>query len=246
MQVIPAIDIRAGRCVRLTQGDYARETVYADDPVEVARRWFAAGAQRIHVVDLDGAAGDGPVNLGIVADIVRAVAIPIQFGGGLKAWEHAEAALDAGVDRVILGTAAISDRALVQRLTVVHGEKLVVGIDARDGTVAVRGWKESSGVPALRLAAEMVELGVRRLIYTDIARDGMLSEPNYEALERVMATARVPVIASGGVGRLEHLVRLSRTGAEGAIVGRALYTGDVNLAEAIASLRIENEARRAD
>lgn len=246
MQVIPAIDIRGGRCVRLFQGDYARETVYSDDPVAVARRWADEGAERLHVVDLDGAAGDGPRNLEAVSRIVASVAIPVQLGGGLKSRKDVEVALAAGVERVILGTAAVATPWLVEDLVLQFGARVVVGIDARDGMVAVRGWRETSDVPALALAKEMVARGVLRLIYTDISRDGTLAEPNYDALRQLIASVDVPVIASGGVAKIAHLLRLRELGAEGAIVGRALYTGDVVLAEAIRATRAAGEQHRAD
>lgn len=233
MLIIPAIDIRRGRCVRLLQGDYDRETVYDDDPVAVAKRWAELGAERLHVVDLDGAAGDGPVNLDVVARIVAAVSIPVQVGGGLKRWEHVAEALALGAERVILGTAAIENKGLVERAVAENSEAVVVGIDARDGLVSTRGWREASRVRALELAREMVALGVRRLVYTDISRDGTLTEPNFQATAELVAAVAVPVIASGGVAALDHVRRLARSGVEGAIIGRALYTGHVNLTDAL-------------
>jgi phosphoribosylformimino-5-aminoimidazole carboxamide ribotide isomerase len=228
------------------QGDYSQETVYADDPVEVARRWARLGAERIHVVDLDGAVAEGPRNLAVVGQIVQEVEIPVQLGGGLKSRQHVEAALARGVERVVLGTIAVTDPDLVKGLAADCGERIVVGIDARGGLVAVRGWKETSAVPALDLAKSMTELGVKRFVYTDISRDGTLGEPNYEALGQMVAAVPVPVIASGGVGRLEHLLRLNQMAVEGAIVGRALYTGDVDLAQAIGALRAAKEGDSAD
>ena len=233
MLVIPAIDIRGGLCVRLTQGDYSRETVYDDDPVAVAERWAECGATILHVVDLDGAAGGEPRNLGVVERIVAAVAIQVEFGGGLKREADVESALAVGVGRVVLGTAALEDADLVQRLTALFGDRIVVGIDARDGLVATRGWRKTSSVTALALAGDMVARGVGRLIYTDIARDGTLTEPNYAALAQLQAAVHVPIIASGGVSRVEHIRALAALGAEGVIVGRALYTGHVDLREAL-------------
>ncbi len=239
MLVIPAIDVRGGRCVRLVQGDYARETVYDDDPIGVAERWAAAGAERLHVVDLDGAAGDRPRNLDVVARLAARVAVPVQMGGGLKRWQDIVDAFACGVERVILGTAALEDRGLVERAVAAFGERIIVGIDARDGLVATRGWRQTSGVSALALARAMEALGVRRLIYTDIARDGTLSEPNYAAVAEVRAAVSIPVIASGGVASVEHVRRLARLGVEAAIVGRALYTGQVDLAAALWAAREE-------
>lgn len=234
MLVIPSIDIRGGKCVRLTQGDYARETIYDDDPVAVARRWQDEGASLIHVVDLDGAKAGAPVNLDVVERVVSGVDVPVQLGGGLRQWEDIARALGAGVARVVLGTAALEDRDLLQKAIAELGERLVVGIDARDGKVATRGWRETSTVTATELARDVEGLGVQRLVFTDIARDGTLSEPNYASLSAMMGAVRIPVIASGGVARLEHIGRLAALGVEGAIVGRALYTGNLRLSEAIA------------
>jgi phosphoribosylformimino-5-aminoimidazole carboxamide ribotide isomerase len=232
-KVIPAIDLRGGRPVRLYQGDYARETVYGDDPVAVARAWAAAGAPRLHVVDLDGARAGAPEHLAALAAIAAAVEIPVEFGGGIRTREAADAALAAGADRVIVGTAAIEDSSLAQTLAAALGPRLVLGVDARDGLVATRGWLSGSGVAATELVAQARDWGVQRIIYTDIARDGTLTEPNYAGLEAVIAAAGVPVIASGGVAHVDHLVRLRALGAEGAIVGKALYDGAIQLQEAI-------------
>jgi phosphoribosylformimino-5-aminoimidazole carboxamide ribotide isomerase len=238
-EVIPAIDLRAGRAVRLYQGDYARETVYADDPVAVARAWAAGGAPRLHVVDLDGARAGEPCHLAVLAAIAAAVAIPLEFGGGVRSRAAAEAALAAGADRVIVGTAAIEDPALAQALAAALGPRLVLGVDARDGQVATRGWESASQVAATDLAARARAWGVQRLIYTDIARDGTLTEPSYASLAAVIAVAEMPVIASGGVAHVDHLRQLRALGAEGAIVGKALYDGAVRLDEALAAARDE-------
>ncbi len=225
--------------MRLVQGDYARETVYGDDPVAVAEQWALAGAARLHVVDLDGAAGDAPRNLPVVARIAARVAVPVQMGGGLKRWQDLVAALACGVDRVILGTAALEDRGLVERAVAEFGEKIVVGIDARGGLVATRGWQQTSRVQALALAREMVTLGVRRLVYTDITRDGTLSEPNFAAIAELSAAVAIPIVAAGGVASVEHVRRLARLGVEAVIVGRALYTGHVELAAALRAAQEE-------
>ena len=246
MLIIPAIDIRNGKCVRLYQGDYARETVYAEDPVEVGLAWERAGARWLHLVDLDGAAGQSGRNLPTVRAIAAAVGLPVQLGGGLRSWESLESAFAAGVERVVLGTAALEDRALLERATATYGERLAVGIDARGGLVATRGWRETSNVRALDLAREMVSLGVRRLIYTDIARDGTLAGPNFDSLAELVAAVPVPVVASGGVANLEHLLRLAALGAEAAIVGRALYTGQLDLAEALRALAGDGEGEDVD
>ncbi len=233
-EVIPAIDIRGGRCVRLLQGDYDRETVYDADPVAVARRWAAAGAPRLHVVDLDAARTGAPVNAELVAAIARAVPVPLQVGGGIRSEAVARAYWEAGVERVVLGTAAVRDVALVTRLVELAPERVVVAVDARDGVVRVDGWTAAAGVSALELVARMTALGVRRFLYTDIARDGSLTAPNVEALRRLVAATSAPVIASGGVARVAHVRQIAACGAAGVIIGRALYTGDVDLAAALA------------
>jgi phosphoribosylformimino-5-aminoimidazole carboxamide ribotide isomerase len=238
-EVIPALDLRAGRLVRLYQGDYRRERVYSDDPVAVARAWAAAGAPRLHVVDLDGAREGEPQHLHVLAAIAAAVPVPIQFGGGIRTWAAAEAALRAGADRLIVGTAAVDDPALVQALAAALGPRLVLGIDAREGLVATHGWRSAAPLPAPELAARARAWGVQRLIYTDIARDGTLTAPNYAGLQAVIAAAGLPVIASGGIARVEQLYRLRTLGAEGAIVGTALYEGTLHLADALAAMREE-------
>lgn len=234
-EIIPAIDIRGGRCVRLLQGDYDRETVYDGDPVAVARRWAAAGAPRLHVVDLDAARSGAPVNADLIAAIARAVPVPLQVGGGIRTETVARAYWEGGVERVVLGTAAVRDAALVERLVELAPERVVVAVDARDGIVRVDGWTAAANVSALELVARMTALGVRRFLYTDIARDGSLTAPNVEALRRLVAATPVPVIASGGVARVAHIQQIAACGAAGVIIGRALYTGDVDLAEALAA-----------
>ena len=233
MEVIPAIDLKGGRCVRLLQGDFDKETVFSTDPGAVAQGWEQAGAPRIHVVDLEGAASGRPENAEAVARILESVDIPVQLGGGIRNMETLEGWLDKGVQRVVLGTAAVEDPDFLQEALRRFGESVVVGIDARDGRVAASGWKRTTEVDAIELIERMKGLGARRIIYTDISRDGMLSGPNLESVRQVVSSTKVPVIASGGVSTIEHLKSLRELGVEGAIVGRALYTGDVNLREAI-------------
>lgn len=236
MELIPAIDIRDGRCVRLLQGDYARETIYDADPLAVARRWVEQGATRLHVVDLDGARDGSPRNHALVERIAASVPVPVQVGGGIRSAEDAVRYRDAGLARVILGTSAVEDRALVAELAAALGEALVVGIDARDGIVRTRGWIESGGISATELAAELRRCGVGRFVYTDIGVDGMLQGPNLPALRQFIAVAGCPVIASGGVSRVADLAAIAATGAEAVIAGKALYTGDLRLDEALAGL----------
>lgn len=235
MEVVPAIDIRHGRCVRLFQGDYARETVYSENPVDMALKWESEGAPRLHLVDLDGAAAGWPVNLRTVEAIVKAVKIPVQIGGGIRTKETAARMLSLGVKRVVLGTAAVENPPLVKELCAEYAEAVMVGIDARDGMAATRGWIEASAVSAEDLACRMGEAGVKRIIYTDINRDGTLTEPNFAAIDRLVKGVRLAVIASGGVASVEHVRRLVPLGVEGVIIGRALYTGDVKLKEALAA-----------
>jgi phosphoribosylformimino-5-aminoimidazole carboxamide ribotide isomerase len=232
MLVIPAIDLRGGRCVRLYQGDYDRETVVGDDPVAMARHWQAAGARLLHVVDLDGARAGAPAQLALVRAICAALTIPVQVGGGLRTAADVAATLAAGAARVIIGTAALDDPALVDGLLARHGpERIVLGLDARDGRVASRGWLATSEVDASTLAAAMAARGILTAVYTDIGRDGTLTGPNVAATAALARASGLAVIASGGVTRRTDLAALAATpGIAGAIVGRALYTGDLQLA----------------
>jgi phosphoribosylformimino-5-aminoimidazole carboxamide ribotide isomerase len=233
MLIFPAIDLQAGRCVRLTQGDFARSQEFSGDPTAVARRWQAEGARWLHVVDLDGARMGAPQNLEAIRSIRQAITIPIQAGGGLRAVESVAALFDLGIERAILGTAALKDRAFLRACLARWGERIAVGLDARDGLVATDGWLETSATSALTLARELADEGVARFISTDIARDGMLSGPNLKSLAQLQQAVDRPIIASGGVASLADLRALAGLGVEGAIVGRALYTGEVKLAEAI-------------
>jgi phosphoribosylformimino-5-aminoimidazole carboxamide ribotide isomerase len=234
--IYPAIDIRGGKAVRLVQGDYNRETVYNDNPIDAARDWEAQGAAWIHLVDLDGAKAGHPVNDALIGEIARSVKVPVQIGGGLRTEADVERLLSLGVSRVILGTAAIEDRAFVEAVLARYGEKVAIGIDARDGYVATRGWLETSEVKAEDLAIQLAERGARTFIFTDISRDGMMGGPNVESIVRLAQISGQQVIASGGVSRMEDLVRLSEhagQGVAGAIVGKALYTGSIQLSEAV-------------
>lgn len=239
MIVFPAIDLRRGRVVRLRQGDPDAETRYGDDPTAMARRWVAVGAEWLHVVNLDGALGGGEAELNLqrLAEIRRAVAVPIQFGGGLRTLEDIDLALQLGATRVVLGTVAVRRPELVAQAVEWFGaERIVVGIDAREGRVAIHGWQEVSDVSAVDLARRMADLGVPRIVYTDIGRDGMLTGVNVQATAELAAAAGVPVIASGGVRDLNDIRALKAVedrGIEGVITGQAIYTGALDLAAAI-------------
>ncbi len=237
MQIIPAIDIKDGRCVRLYQGKYDDVTVFDHDPVAVARRWEQLGAQRIHVVDLDGAKAGRPVNAQIVFAIVRAVQVPVQLGGGLRDVGAVDSALNLGVERVILGTAAVRDPQLIADLVQRYGERMVVGVDARDGMVAAQGWTETSHIAAQDLVQRMADLGVRTIIYTDISRDGTLEGPNISATVELVQPGGPDIIASGGVARTDDLFALAHSGIAGVIVGKALYTGAIDLRHALGALK---------
>ena len=236
MEILPAIDLLDGRCVRLYQGDYEQSQIYHENPVEVARMWAEQGATRLHLVDLDGAKAGQPVNLAAIEAIVRAVDIPVQVGGGLRDRASVVKLLKIGVGRVILGTVAVEQPELVGSLCQEFPNQIVVGIDARNGKVATRGWLETSEVEATDLAQEMEKLGAAAIIYTDIHRDGTLVGPNLEALREIASPLNIPVIASGGVSALRDLLSLlslEPLGVTGVIVGKALYTGNVDLTEAI-------------
>jgi len=233
MEIIPAIDIRGGRCVRLYQGDYDQEIVFADDPVTAALTWYSQGARWLHIVDLDGAIAGEPRNVEVIGQIIKESGLSIELGGGIRQEKVAEKLLRQGVSRIVLGTAAIEDRKLVKKLCQRFGEAVAVSLDARDGKIAVHGWQKNTVAEVLQFSREMVEAGVRRFIYTDIGRDGTLTEPNFDMMKRLIAETDVSVVVAGGISRLEHLRRIRELGAEGAIIGKALYTGDIALVEAI-------------
>ncbi len=246
MIIFPAIDLRGGRCVRLRQGDPAAQTVYGDDPAAMARRWEAEGAGWLHVVNLDGALGDGAagaISLRALGEILAAVKVPVQYGGGLRVLDDVARVLDLGVQRVVLGTAAVSNPELVSAALERFGTgRIVAGIDAREGQVAIRGWREVTEVQALDLGLELRRLGIERAVYTDIGRDGMLSGPNLAALAVLADRTGLGVIASGGIAGLGDLQALGEiAGVEGAIVGQALYTGAIDLREALELVRAREE-----
>jgi len=234
LTIIPAIDLKGGRCVRLRQGIASDETVYSDDPVQMAQSWEQQGATWLHVVDLDGAFQGFPVHADLIAKIARAVRIPIEVGGGLRTDDQVEALLASGVTRAVLGTRAWTSPETLARLVKRFGERVAVGLDARNGRVAIKGWTETTGTDALALAARLEKLGVQTLIYTDIAQDGMLKGPNTAAMAALCDRVACRVIASGGVASAEHIAALAALGKPnlaGVIVGKALYEGKVSFAE---------------
>ncbi|NJM75176.1 MAG: 1-(5-phosphoribosyl)-5-[(5-phosphoribosylamino)methylideneamino]imidazole-4-carboxamide isomerase [Acaryochloridaceae cyanobacterium RU_4_10] len=239
MDVIPAIDLLNGQCVRLYQGDYDRSQVFAEDPVTMARTWAEQGAQLLHLVDLDGAKTGEPVNLPAIAQIVEAIDIPVQVGGGLRTGERVADLLGMGVQRAILGTIAIEQPELIGELCQLYPGQIVVGIDAREGKVATRGWLETSEVAAVTLGQQMASRGAAAIIYTDIQRDGTLQGPNLPQLREMAEAVTIPVIASGGVSSMTDLLgllALEPMGVSGVIVGKALYTHNVSLSEAIRAI----------
>jgi phosphoribosylformimino-5-aminoimidazole carboxamide ribotide isomerase len=237
VELLPAIDVRHGRVVRLSQGEAARETVYGDDPVAVAQRFVAEGARWVHVVDLDRAFSEGD-NSELVGRVIAAVAgrARVQVGGGLRALDRIEQAFGLGAARVVIGTAAVREpELLTQALALAGTERIAVGIDARDGIIAIRGWRETAGEPARTVAERVVEQGVRTLVYTDVARDGMLQGPDLDGALALQALG-AKVIASGGIASLDDLRRVREAGLAGAIVGRAIYEGRFSVRDAIAAL----------
>ncbi|HZJ98656.1 MAG TPA: 1-(5-phosphoribosyl)-5-[(5-phosphoribosylamino)methylideneamino]imidazole-4-carboxamide isomerase [Tissierellaceae bacterium] len=231
MLIYPAIDIRDGKCVRLTQGAFDAEKIYFDNPYEVAKLWEEKGARILHIIDLDGALGGESKNLDAIQKIVETVDIPIQVGGGIRSIKAIERLMDIGVDRIILGTKALEDRDIVIEALRLYGEKVIIGIDAKDGYVAIEGWTKTSQTKALDFAKEMEALGVRTIIYTDIAKDGMLQGPNFKSTKELNDNVDIDIIASGGVASMNDLEILSQIGVAGAIVGKALYEGRIDLAQ---------------
>lgn len=237
MILLPAIDMKDGRCVRLQQGDFDRQTVYADDPAEMARRWAGQGAQWLHLVDLDGARDGGlSVNSPIVERIITEIGLPVQLGGGVRDERTIRHWLEMGVKRLVVGTKAVREPEWFATMARTFPDRLVLGLDAKDGLVATDGWLEVSEVDAVSLAESFEDLPLAGIVYTDIARDGMLIGPNFVMTERLAREVDLPVVASGGVSSLNDLIRLSSLPVWGTIVGKALYEGKFTLSQAISSL----------
>jgi phosphoribosylformimino-5-aminoimidazole carboxamide ribotide isomerase len=230
MLILPAIDLRGGKCVRLRQGDYAQETVFGDDPAAMARRWVSLGAKALHIVDLDGAKAGRPINGEAIRAIVEAANVPCQLGGGIRSENDIEMAIGWGVRRVVIGTRALQDPGWVRQMAFAFPNRIVLGLDARDGKVATHGWLNVSEATVLELALQFSQWPLAAIVFTDIARDGMLSGPNISALVELARAVPVPVIASGGVTTLDDVCRLVEKKLAGCIIGRALYEGQLDLA----------------
>jgi len=236
IEIIPAVDIRDGRCVSLYQGDYQKETIFSDDPLDVALKWQSMGATRLHIVDLDGAARGEIVNLEIVRQLGSAMMIPTQIGGGIRSIETMEMLFKLGMDRVIVSSMAVEEPHLLEKACRRFGDSLIVSLDAKDGFIAIHGWQQETVLDTVEYARTLVPLGVKRFIYTDIARGSTLTEPNFTAIFNLINEVGLPVIAAGGVSSLSHLKILRQLGTEGAIVGKALYSGDISLKQALAAV----------
>jgi phosphoribosylformimino-5-aminoimidazole carboxamide ribotide isomerase len=234
MEIIPAIDLKNGKCVRLYQGDYSKETVFSNDPVATALKWQEKGARWLHLVDLDGAAAGEVRNSDAILNIVKNTQLNVELGGGIRREEIVEQLIKLGVKRVILGTVAVEQAELTRRIIKRFGDAIVVGIDARDSYVTTHGWLKISTMTVIELSLMMAAIGAKRIIYTDVKRDGTLTEPNYEITAELVKSLKIPVVASGGISSTDHIRKLAALGVEGAIIGKALYTGDIDLAEALA------------
>jgi len=234
MKIIPAIDLKDGKCVRLLQGREEDVTVYSDDPVFMARHWVSQGAEMLHIVDLDGAFTGSQKNLDKIQEIRNAVDIPIQLGGGIRDLERIRMLINMGIDRIIIGTAAIINPEIIHTACKEFPERIIAGIDARDGKVAIKGWVEITDIDAYELARNMEKIGVWGIVYTDISRDGMLTGPNIEAMKEMVRSVKIPVIASGGVSGIEDIKNLLEIKELwGVITGKAIYSGALNLSDAI-------------
>lgn len=233
MIILPAIDIKNGKCVRLVQGDFAKIETYGDDPVAMAIRWWQEGAEYLHIIDLDGALQGEAVNKDLIKRMVESVKIPIQFGGGVRDMKYAEEMLSAGVSRVILGTSALSDKAFTKEAIKTYGSRVAVSVDAKDGYVAVKGWTELTTVTAADLIAELESYGLETVVYTDISKDGMMAGPNFDQINQLKNQIQSKLVASGGVSSAGDVKKLREMDIYGAVIGKALYTGGVQLKDVL-------------
>ena len=237
MKIYPAIDIIDGKCVRLTQGRYEDFIVYSNDPLDVALQWERMGAEYIHVVDLDGAKLGSPANIPLISAMAVNLGIPVQLGGGIRGIEQIEIVISKGIQRVILGTTAVSQPEFVKEALKTFQENIVIGIDAKDGNVAIEGWFKATEFKATELAKKMQDRGAKTIIFTDISRDGMLGGPNLNSVEEMIKAVDIEIIVAGGVSSVEDIRNCKNLGAGGAIIGKALYTGDIDLIEALAAAK---------
>ena len=237
MEVIPAIDIRNGKCVRLYQGDYDQETIYSSSPEDVALRWEKMGASRIHIADLDGAKEGNPINTNIIKNIVSSTTSDIQLGGGIRTLEIALEAVALGVSRIVIGTSAVENPTMVKNVCEsVGSDTVIVSVDAKEGDVLVQGWTRKSNIRSLEMVKKLENVGIQRIIYTDVSRDGTLGEPNFSAIENIVGQTNMNVIVAGGISSIEHVWQISQIGVEGAIIGKAIYIGAIDLREAIGTI----------
>lgn len=229
MIIFPAVDIRNGKCVRLLKGDFNKETVYGDNPVEMALNWESQGAKYLHIVDLDGARTGLPKNFEIIKKIIKSLKIPVQVGGGIRSVDTAREVINAGAERIIIGTSAVTDPDMILYMADELGEKLAVGIDSKEGFVAIQGWEDKSSKATLEFVKEIEQIGVKTIICTEISRDGTLQGPDLEGIKSLVKQTSIDIIASGGVGCLNDLIELKQSGAAGAIIGKALYSGNITM-----------------
>ena len=233
-EIIPAIDIIDGKCVRLEQGDYSKETIFCENPIEVAQNWEKIGAKRIHIIDLDGAKAGQPINLDLIDKIVKNISIPVQLGGGIRNMENISKIFSLGVDRIILGSAAVMNTDLVKKSCEKYGNKIIISLDSKKGEIAIEGWTQETGISIFDLADKLINIGVKHIIYTDIVRDGMLEGPNLEGIIALAKHIPIPLIVAGGISSysdITTLKALSHLGIEGCIVGKALYTKKIDLSQ---------------
>lgn len=238
MILLPAIDMKDNKCVRLTQGDFSRVKVYSDEPFEVAKKWVGEGAEYLHLVDLDGARNEGLINKPSIEKIIRNIDIPVQIGGGIRSEEKVKNLLELGVDRVIVGTIAVENKKLLEKLVLEYGgDKIVVSIDAKDGYVAVHGWEVVSSINSLELCQELEGMGVQTIVYTDISKDGMLEGPNFEIYKILSEKTSLKIIASGGISSISDLIKLNEMNIYGSIIGKALYDNRIDFKGAMQCLQ---------
>ena len=238
MEIIPAVDIRNGRCVQLYQGDYDRETIFSENPEEVAKKWVDLGANRLHVVDLDGAREGEPVNIEIISKMISSTLVPVQIGGGVRSLEVAERLINIGADRVMIGTVAVKQPELVEQIcSLISPESVVISVDARNGYLASDGWINTSNLTTSNLVSRLSKLGAVRFMHTDIDRDGTLTGPNFSAIKTMLASKAKKLLVAGGISTIEHLVQLSQLDVEGAILGTSIYTGRIDFHKAISVIR---------